>query len=306
MKTDALKRRLRYEKPQPLEKSIALGPRDYAVFQAIHRHGPLPTHYLFEFTRHLNGNFTAFQHRLTKLYNGTQTAAPLLVRPPQQFASFKARYQPLVYDLSPLAVQLLSERGKLERTPDRIDHFLHRFMGACVGASIELACREQGLTYISYEEILAHGKIEKANPLAVGLTDGKCLIPDGLFGIKYRDGSYRFFAIEIDRNTESIERKRLDQSGFGRKLHGYIDIITNRGYKAQWGVPSLMVLTVTTNHTHLQNMLDYLGGIPTSKAEHFLFRARPEFGANWEVPPLMNDLITEPWAGVRLLTIQKP
>jgi hypothetical protein len=305
MTKDSLNRRLRYERPQPCDGWIAPGPRDFAVFEALRRHGPLPTQYLFEFSRHLGGNFTALQHRLTKLYNGAGRAAPLLIRPQQQFASYKARYQPLVYDLAPPAQQLLAERGKLERTPERADHFLHRLMGACVSASIELACREQGLSYISLEQILEHGKIDRPRPLSLSLAGGRSLIPDGLFGIQYRDRSYRFFAVEVDRNTESIERTRLDQSGFGRKLRGYAEALSNRTYKTSWGIPSLLILTVTTSAVHLQNIVRYTDALK-DRADHFLFKTKTEFGTNWEVPDVMRDLLTESWTGVAGLTIDRP
>lgn len=57
-----------------------------------------------------------------------------------------------------------------------------------------------------------------------------------------------------------------------------------------------MVLTVTTNSTHLANMLDYLRRMNEPKlAERFLFRAKHEFGPNWRVPGVMRDLLVEPW-----------
>ena len=51
MKTDALNRRLRFAPPNPQVSRLVLTDLDYLVFEAINRHGPLPTHYLFEFVR---------------------------------------------------------------------------------------------------------------------------------------------------------------------------------------------------------------------------------------------------------------
>ena len=105
--TDALSRRIRFAPPQPTDKRIELKDSDLAIFEAIHRHGPLPSHYLYAFTD--RKNFNTHQHRLTKLYNGAADGA-YLVRPSQQFASFYARYQPVVYDLNERSRQVLGRR----------------------------------------------------------------------------------------------------------------------------------------------------------------------------------------------------
>ena len=95
MQIDSLHRRVRFAKPQPKHKRIVIHAADLTISQALHRHGPLPSHYLYEFARHITQNRNAFQHRLTKLYNGTSESASFLTRPPQQFASFDARFQPV-------------------------------------------------------------------------------------------------------------------------------------------------------------------------------------------------------------------
>jgi hypothetical protein len=297
MDTDNLKRRLRSSKPQPSDDRIALSERDFRIFEALHRHGPLPTHYLFELTKDLGKNFAAHQHRLTKLYNGTKDGTTFLTRPAQQFASYEARYQPLIYDLTPMAKHVLAERGRLSRfMPDRNDPFLHRFMGACIAASIDITSTSSQVRFISKDTIFEKVGLV-TTPLSI-LAGNKSLIPDDLFGIEYPGKSYRFFAVEIDRNTESIERTKLDQNAFGTKLRGYLDIAGSRTYRSHWGIPNLLVLTVTTNVTHMHNILGYLKKLTehdAKAAERFLFKAKPEFGSNWRVPDVMVDILTEPW-----------
>lgn len=114
MKTDALNRRLRFAKPNPVVARLALTERDLLLFEAINRHGPLPSHYLFELTKHQGRSFKHLQYRLTELYNGDQ-AGSYLLRPEQQHAGYEARYQPLVYDLGPRARKAMAERGSLGR-----------------------------------------------------------------------------------------------------------------------------------------------------------------------------------------------
>lgn len=299
--TDSLNRRLRHAKPQPVKRALTLSDRDLLIFQKINTHGPLPSSYLFKFSDHLGAHQPSFQRRLTHLYNGAQEAPPFLSRPAQQWASYNARYQPVIYDLSFRAERILAEYGVARVA--RSDPFLHRVMSACVTASIELACHRHGLRFIDRSEIWAHQSCPlttrtSADPLALPLGGNRMLIPDGLFGIEYPGTrpSYRFFALEIDRNTESIERRRVDQTSFGRKMENYATALKRGLPKSHWGVPALMVLTVTNNAAHMANILRHLdGGADRGLNDRFLFKARPEFGANWRVPDIMCDLLNRPW-----------
>lgn len=305
MKTDALARRLRFAPPHPIARRVVLAEADYLAFEVINRHGPLPTHYLYQFTKHLRKDYTQLQNRLTDFYNGTQSQGAYLVRPPQQFAAFAARYQHVVYDLTPRAKVALAERATLARhSPKRTDPFLHQLMGACVAASLELSSPSKGLRYISREQILSHPKCGEArkgtNPMAIplpGIGDRRTLVPDDLFGLEYPGIGFRFFAVEIDRNTESIERRNLGQNAFGRKVAGYLDVLRHQSYRAWWGIPNLHILTVTTNITHARNMIDHIRrqGEPAF-AERFLFACEPIFGANWRVPQgVLSGLLDNHW-----------
>lgn len=281
MPHDALNRRLRYVDPQPGMRRLMLTDADYLLFQAIDRHGPLPTHYLHELTRHERGNLANLKFRLTHFYNGDEQG-PYLTRPQQQFASFHARYQHLVYDLAPRAKIALAERGTLIRQKEgRAAPFVHQLMQACVGASFEFMARALGLRYISRSEILSRACVA----LALPLPGNRTLIPDDLFGIEYPGSGFRFFAVEVDRNTESIERSVSGQTSFGRKIVGYLHILRTRAYRTHWSIPNLTVLTVTTNATHATNILEYVRAQQAGPyAERFLLQAEPTFGANWRVP----------------------
>lgn len=305
MKTDALDRRLRFAPPNPVVQRLVLTERDFLLFQAINRHGPLPAHYLFELTKHEARSYVHLQRRLTELYNG-DPAGGYLTRPPQQFAGFEARYQHIVYDLTPRAKKVLAERGTFTRfSPKRTDPFLHQLMGACVAASIELTASAKGLRYIPREEIFQHPNCPVAtkamlNPMAVplyGFSDQKAIVPDDLFGLEYPGAGFRFFAVEIDRNTESIERKDQSQNAFGKKITGYIDILKNQTFRTHWGLPNLHVLTVTTNATHGLNILEHVKRQNEPRLEgRFLMATEPSFGANWRVPQqVLSSLLEEPW-----------
>lgn len=298
MPIDARGRRLPFERT-PKDDAFTLTERDLALFEAIHRHGPLSSNYLFEFARRFNGSELHLKHRLTKLFHGLNDGTYFLERPPQQYQSLLARAQHSIYDLAPAAKILLSEAGRLSPyVPERTDHFLHRFMAACVSSSIELTCRKAGIRYIHRHEIFSHERCPErtrraSNPLSIPAS-GTCLIPDDLFGLDY-GGKYRFFAVEIDRNTESIERRSLVQSAFARKIKGYLDILESRAFREVWGVPALLVLVVTTNATHMANIVRHVRDTGSPHAEKFLFQAKPEFGINWKIPSVLNGLLTGPW-----------
>lgn len=310
MNTDALSRRLRFAPPNPearpkdAPKNLTLTEADFAIFAAINRHGPLPSNFLYELTKHLRKGRTRLLNRLTEFYNG-DSGGPYLRRPEQQFAGYYSRYQHVVYDLAPRAKTALAEQGRLARySPKKTEHFLHQLMQACVGASLELACKEKGLRYISREEILTHGRCPEstraqANPLAIplfGMGAQKAITPDDLFGIEYPGKGFRFFAVEIDRNTESIERKDPSQNTFGKKIMGYLSLLGRRTFLDHWGVPNLHVLTVTTNANHALNLIDFVKRQQDKNGKFFLFQSEPTFGANWRVPrAVLYQLLNEPW-----------
>ena len=110
---DAIGRRSR-SKPRSTGKRIRLTERDFLWFAKINTHGPLSSQELYAFAKHLGGNEQRAKNRLTDPFNETNNAhgAPYLTRPAQQFQRMDARYQPLVYDLAPVAIEALKERGE--------------------------------------------------------------------------------------------------------------------------------------------------------------------------------------------------
>jgi hypothetical protein len=302
MIVDALNRRNRFAGRQPTGKRIVLQERDFLYFAALERHGPLPATYLYEFSKSAAGNLKGHQQRLTDLYNEDNTPHHgfYLERPEQQFASLNARYQPLSYELTDVGIRALRDKG-IERqsaTPPS-GPCLHRFMTACITASIELAVRQAGFRYITAADILRHPKCpantrRAENPLALGIGNA-VMVPDQLFGIDY-GGRFRFFALEADRKTETIMTRKSNARAFGKKLDAYAEIVKREAYKDVWGIPTLFVLTVTTSLPHMRTMIDYVRDhAEPLVAQRFLFKTRPEFGKYWVVPPVMQDLMSEPW-----------
>ena len=314
-KKDAVNRRSRFAGRQPTGKKIVLTNRDFAYFAPLERHGPLPSNYLFAFTKHIARNYKYHQQRLTELYNEDNTPHRgfYLERPEQQFASINARYQPMAY--------ALTEAGSLALRQNAIPRqmweppngpYLHRFMTACSSASIELACLTLGLKYLSQADIFAHPKCpidprDTDHPLALPCGDG-VIIPDQLFAIDY-GGKFRFFVLECDRKTETIVSTKAIAKSFANKLRRYQYVLEHQTYREVWGIPTLTVMIVTVSEPHMRTMIDQLGKYAKDDkiANRFIFKSKPEFGKYWTVPNIMNALVTDPWERVRTsLDISKP
>ena len=305
MKSDNLNRRSRFAGRQPTGKRIVLQERDFQCFAALERHGPLPSTYLYAFTKDTARNFKGFQQRLTDLYHEDNTTHRgfYLDRPEQQYASINARYQPMSYELTEDANEALRDHGIPEQIFEPANGpYLHRFMTSCLTASIELAVRAAGFRYIAQGEIFTHAKcpkdvLKRDHPLALPCSDG-VIIPDQIFGIDY-GGKYRFFALEADRKTETVVSKKASSKAYARKLESYLEVLRDQSFRDVWGIPSLSIMTVTTSEAHMQTMMGALSDLAESReAARFLFKTQPQFGKYWTVPPVLTGLFTDPWQRV--------
>ena len=302
MKIDALARRVRFAPPSPKAGRIVMCEADYRLFEAIDRHGPLPTRFLYEFTKELRKDYTGFQKRLTDLYNGDR-GGNYLSRPASQFNSIDARYQDIVYGLAPRGILALGTR-RVPYQPNHTNWFVHGLMGACVAASIELATPE-GLTYVPRNQVLSDapaGTHALTNPMAFPLPGSRKLIPDDLFALQNGDAKKLRFAVEIDRNTESIRSSKLDQNDLGKKIENYLDIMRHNRAPQHWGFSRFDVLIVTTNAGHARNIVEYIAGLKEPKyGGRFFVACTPCFSSDehWRMPKeLFTHLMTEPWLTV--------
>jgi hypothetical protein len=132
---------------RPRDRRISTGKRvtpqerDLIWFQKLHEHGPLSSSYLHAFTKHLRSSEKRARDRLTDLFNESNTPhkGAYLERPWQQFQTYDARYQELVYDLAPAGEKALKQAG-LWHTYGHVatGPWVHKYMVACITASIEL------------------------------------------------------------------------------------------------------------------------------------------------------------------------
>jgi hypothetical protein len=198
-------------------------------------------------------------------------------------------------------------------------------------ASIEIGVRaDLALRFVSWQEILASPKMPAStratpNPLAIPASISyvspragtmeqwdKPLVPDALFGLEYStDGrrTYRFFALEADRNTEPVVRGNLHQTSYLRKILQYREIAARRTYLAHLGVPNLFVLNVTTNEQHMNNIMRFVTDATEGNgSSYLLFKTMPSLASLEKAPPPTPCLLTEAWyrAGHPDLPIDRP
>jgi hypothetical protein len=127
------------------------------------------------------------------------------------------------------------------------------------------------------------------------------IVPDLVFGLRFRDGSRRCFMVEIDRGTMPIARANLMQTSFERKMRAYLSAHAARQHERHFGWKTFRVLAVTTDATRVQSMQDALSRIHISHSpgpQLFLFATRDQLHIN---DPLLHSWISGDGRGISLV-----
>lgn len=295
---DTLGRRSRTQR-NPTGKRLHPTERDILWFEKLHRHGPLSSTYLREYSRFLRKSAKRASDRLTNLYNEDNTTHgdAYLERPFQQFNTLDARYQDIVYDLTPAGERALKEHGLLsEHAPRPHGPWVHRHITACVTASIELATlATDDVRYIFQDEILKRA----GTAFRFSLPNLPDLIPDALFGLEYMTSEgkcYRFFLVEADRATEP-GRSTGARKSYERTITQYREFVGRGLYKQALALTAgMMVLNVTTNETHRQNLVELTRATSREgRNTYMLYQALPQFGTVFKPPKPLPHLFTSEW-----------
>ena len=301
------------------DKRIHLTARDFAILELLNRYRYLRSAHLHALC---GGNSKQrFLERLGSLYH----EGGYVNRPEQQWQTINARYMPAVYELGEAGERALEERGLLDETASpplrrgRLPvarRYHHELMICDIISSIEIGVRaDPSLRFISWPEILAKApeatrRSEKPFNVAVSVSctcprtgqTQSCdrpLVPDAIFGIEYiRNGqtSYRFFALEADRNSEPVFRRTLEQTSYLRKILQYRELAARSLYATRWGLPNLLVLNVTTNQQHMTNIVSTVQEVTGRRGSTFLlFMTMPSLSSLERAPPPTPDMLTAPW-----------
>lgn len=292
--------------PVSTGKRLTPTARDLAWFRLLAEHGALPSSFLLALSRDTHRSAKRACERLTDLFHEANTpdGAPYLARPPQQFRTLDSRYNQLVHDLTPAAVRALARTGTTTRTAAP-GPWLHRLMAGCITASIELATREHDhLTYIAESEILARAGAVLRH--AVTITDPtsrrrfeKSLIPDAIFGLRYRTDRgdrFRFFAVEADRATEPATSGNWNRKSFRRSLLQYEAYVSGGAYRTHLNLTApLLVLIVSSDETRTARLIDLTARHYPSGNAFLLFQTWTDFGTVFRPPDPRPALLIGGW-----------
>ena len=107
-----------------------------------------------------------------------------------------------------------------------------------------------------------------------GLFKTASVIPDGLFGLAFADGTASYFMLEIDRGTMPVVRKGTNRTSFARKLKTYYEGWKQKRHEEQLGIRQFRVLTVTTSPVRVQTMVAAVQAVTGGAGSNvFLFAA---------------------------------
>ncbi|MDU8913928.1 replication-relaxation family protein [Aestuariicoccus sp. MJ-SS9] len=233
--------------------------REIRWFKHIERHGPQSSVYLFEVTRDTHRCKDTALRALQRL-----RAGGFLTLPRQQRATARAEFEPYIYDLTTRARDFLAARGLSEPAIRPTGHWWHAYATACVTSSIDIMAARAGVRYIPCHVILAR----KGAGLGIPTSKGS-VIPDQLFALDY-GGSFRAFALEVDRGTEPL-RSSSARKSIQKSLAQYSQILEDQVYKTQYGLKAnLLVLWVFHSSRRQRQFLDLAARMPPVAARSTL------------------------------------
>lgn len=318
--SDTLGRRTRLC-PSPTGQRVTPTARDLAWFALLAEHGPLPSSFLLSATATLGRSEKRARERLTTLFheNNTPDDAPYLTRPPQQFRTLDARYNQLVYDLSPAAIRALErEQAMSSQRPVPSGPWLHRHMTACITASIDLATRTRtDVSYIPQSAILERANVELRCPVTIidpvtKRQSVKDLIPDAVFGLHYHTDAgsrFRFFAVEADRATEPVTSPNWNRKSFDRSVLHYEAYVAGGVYRRHLGLSApLMVLHIVSDQKRTERMIDHVTRRYPAGNSFMLFQTWDAFGPVFRPPEPSPALLIGGWVrgGLTVFNIGEP
>jgi hypothetical protein len=264
-------RRRRFHRSE-LSRPMQITPRDLNLLYHVHQHRFLSSAHLVALD---GGNESNILARLRQCFDDG-----LLHRPVAQLATLPITGpRPMIYALSTKGARLLRDHGHeidanidwTERSKRGGVNFLNHTLGiAEFMVALQLGCRKTGAEIISESEILAEAPsaTQRAreplrwvvNQTVGGKRESLSVVPDGLFGLRFADGTGSFFLLEIDKGTIPIVRRGPTHRSIKRKLETYILGWQAGPHMRQFG-KNLRVLIMTNSEKRMEHMLTTVGDI---------------------------------------------
>lgn len=200
--------------------------------------------------------------------------------------------RPTVYGLTRKGATLLRKYGEdvRRRLLDGIDKARGagwRFIEHTVSVSeflvsLELATRgREDVELLSRSDILDDAPkstrdrlVKLETSIRVGGSLRKnAVVPDAFFGLRYNDKRECYFMVEIDRGEMPVERyKNTYRTYFAKKMLTYYEANRQQRHVFDLGIDNFRVLTVTTDTSRIEKMLEALNVITGGKGSNmFVF-----------------------------------
>jgi hypothetical protein len=301
------KRFYRSEAPRP----IMLTKRDIALLAYVAKHRMLSSDQLAV----LDGGSPQNMRRcLRALFDhgyldrpGAQLAQAAIVGP-----------QPMVYGITRKGARALRDNETLidpalnwsDKNRKAGSVFIaHTVAVADFMTKLEVACRaREDVELLEADAIIANAPqktrmAREPKRWLAKLADGgvfktASVIPDGLFGLAFADGTASYFMLEIDRGTMPVVRKGTNRTSFARKLQVYYEGWKQKRHEEQLGIRQFRVLTVTMSPMRVQSMVAAVQALSGGAGSNvFLFA---DAGALEERSPLDLEWISGKGERVRL------
>ncbi|WP_420860318.1 replication-relaxation family protein [Algirhabdus cladophorae] len=274
--------------------TIQLTERDVTILKALEQHRFLTTDHLLALT---NGTSRqGITRRLRELYDTKYIDRPRA----QMMAMAYADKRPMMYGLGNEGAELLSNRFQMalpdiywtEKNRRVKEKFVEHTLGISdFMVSLETACSDAGNIRIITKDAILTASPEatrrRRHPFRWqtrihwnNLWHDIAIVPDIIFGLHYTDQpqgkNKAYFMVEIDRGTMPIIRTDIGQTSFARKLHSYADTFERKLHVEHFGIKNFRVLTVTTSHERIENMIAAYRSeiVERAPAGLFLFRSK--------------------------------
>ncbi|MGY3406129.1 hypothetical protein ACVWZV_002242 [Bradyrhizobium sp. GM5.1] len=271
-------------------------PGDLEILKAIGRHGLLLPTDICAITKR---SYDAIIYRTKKLKN-----AGLLRWPEAQDNNRRSWFtHPKALQLTKKGVSKLQEIGFEPITPEPSTHFVHYLTECQVMVSFEIGARER---FIPFAEILQ----SPSTPEAIKNTGDHSfpvsfkhkgrqwdydLTPDARpFAIEYPN-DFRFFALEVDLQTENLRWSDKNRQTIERKFIAYINVLQNKTYE-RFGFRNLTVLFTTSSAVRVTGMMDLLASVADTYRNRFAFAHFPPITGDTPQPVDKGWAFNQPWS----------
>jgi hypothetical protein len=115
-----------------------------------------------------------------------------------------------------------------------------------------------------------------------GILKRNAVMPDALFGLRFKSGVENYFMVEIDRGEMPVERyKNVNRTYFAKKILTYYEVNRQQRHVHDLGLRNFRVLTVTTTPARVEKMLAALQSMTDGRGSNmFLFTDQRSLAAS--------------------------